>query len=68
MKTVVGNDVGLDRSYPLPDIRNGFPVGRSNQEHSCFYDFGVRSSVGFTGAVNHEESDLIDKLGKYFQS
>lgn len=67
MKTVVGNNAGLDKHYPLLDVRENDPVNELVQGRSCFYDFGARSSVEFTGFVDEGDSELIDKIGDYFR-
>lgn len=62
MKTVVGRSSGLDREYSFPVETNCPVLDGFNQKRSCFYDYGARNSVEFSGFVNQEDSELIDEL------
>lgn len=66
MKTVVENNVGLDKQHLISEGFEISDVDDRRQERSCFYDFGARSSVGFTGFVNTGDSAFIDKIGRCF--
>lgn len=66
MKTVVENNVGLNKQYYVSK-ENMFPVAdHISHERSCFYDFGARSSVEFSGFVNNGDSVFIDQIGRCF--
>lgn len=67
MKTVVENNVGLNRRYTITnEIASPFEVNLS-QERSCFYDYGVRNQVEFSGFVKGGDSAFIDEIGRCFQ-
>jgi len=67
MKTVVENNTGLDRNYTL-SVETDYPVLEGfEQGRSCFYDFGAKSSVEFSGFVNEGDSPFVDEIGKWFQ-
>lgn len=66
MKTVVENNVGLIRQYSLSDERDYPTIESFGQERSCFYDYGARSSVEFSGFIDNGDSAFVDGIGKYF--
>ncbi len=68
MKTITQNNIGLNRSYPLPgDIQyhsdTGCPASKS-----CFYDFGANSSVAFTGYVKKPGSAFVSSIAAMFHT
>lgn len=65
MKTVVWNNDGVKRPYPLPENIGSKPIREFKQGRSCFYDFGAQSSLEFSEYVK-EDSDFIRKVGRMF--
>lgn len=66
MKTVVERSSGLGRPFSFP-IGTKYPVLEDlNQERSCFYDYGARNPVEFSGFVEQEDSAFIDELEQCF--
>lgn len=66
MKTVVENNIILEKLYPISDEEQYPAMDNSGQERSCFYDFGARSLVEFSGFVNSGNSAFIDEIGRCF--
>lgn len=67
MKTIMDNNRGLDMRYPSFNEDGNFIVNEFARERSCFYDFGARSAVEFSGFVDEEDSEFINEVGRYFQ-
>ncbi len=67
MKTVVENNVNTSKHYPISRARKypsteGIASGRS-----CFYDFGAKSLMEFSGFSEDVDSAFIDEVMAYFQ-
>lgn len=66
MKTVVENNVGINSPLTTPVEIGYSSEDYSSQGRSCFYDFGAKSLVEFSGFVNSGDSAFIDEIGKCF--
>lgn len=66
MKTVVENNISLEKLYPISNEESYPVMDNINQERSCFYDFGAQSLVEFSGFVNSGDSSFIDEVGRCF--
>lgn len=66
MKTVVESDAGLDRHYTLSVETEYSVLNNLSSGRSCFYDYGARSSVEFSGFVEQGESEFINEVEKCF--
>ncbi|MCM1173919.1 MAG: hypothetical protein NC341_02585 [Blautia sp.] len=67
MKTVVERKVGLGSRYPFAE-KKPLLADDFRQERSCFYDFGAKNPVEFSGFVRKGDSAFIDEIGKGFDS
>lgn len=66
MRMVGESDAGLDRHYNL-SVETEYPVlDNCNQGRSCFYDYGARCSVEFSGFVDQGDSAFISEVEKCF--
>lgn len=67
MKTVMERK---ERPYIQPSFVEKKPLIMDDfqQERSCFYDFGAKSPVGFSGFVDKGNSAFINEIGKGFDS
>ncbi len=66
MKTVVENEAGLDRHYAL-SVETEYPaLNDFSQGRSCFYDYGAKSLVEFSGFVDQGDSVFINEVEKCF--
>lgn len=67
MKTVVENNKDLYRGYSI-SVEKVYPsMDNSAQGRSCFYDFGAKSAVEFSGFVEDGDCPFIDEIGECFK-
>lgn len=67
MKTVMERKGKSDVPSSFAEKRL-FIMDDLQQERSCFYDFGAKSPVGFSGFVNKGNSAFIDEIGRGFDT
>jgi len=67
MKTVIENDADLDRCYPGTDERENCLIHEFDLGRSCFYDFGAKNPVVFSGYSKDGDSEFINKVMNFFQ-
>lgn len=65
MKTVMERNMNLNK-YNSSKKKKLFTLDDFQQERSCFYDFGAKSPVGFSGFVDKGNSAFINEIGKDF--
>lgn len=70
MKTVVGYDERLDKHYPVTKQKRYGTMNTPKKERSCFYDFGARSTLEFSGyeddGYDEVMSDFMNRVKDYF--
>lgn len=65
MKTVMERNMNLNK-YNSSKKKKLFTLDDFTPERSCFYDFGAKSPVGFSGFVDKGNSAFINEIGKGF--
>ncbi|MCI8772740.1 MAG: hypothetical protein HFI50_02225 [Lachnospiraceae bacterium] len=66
MKTVVERNMNLNERRP-PVEKKLFAVDDFSKERSCFYDYGAKNPVEFSGFVKKGDSKFIDEIGRSFK-
>lgn len=66
MKTVVERKMSLDKRRPSVE-KKMFSVDDFSKERSCFYDYGAKNPVEFSGFVKKGDSKFIDEIGRSFK-
>lgn len=67
MRTVVENNKGLDRPYLPPESVVYHTERNFKPKRSCFYDFGAKSSIEFSGFDDNKEDRFVKEVGQMFQ-
>lgn len=67
MKTVMERNMNLNK-YNSSKKKKLFTLDDFQQERSCFYDYGAKNPVGFSGFVDKGNSAFINEIGKGFDS
>ncbi len=63
MKTVVERNMNLNKRHP-PVKMKLFTIDDFTPERSCFYDYGAKNPVEFSGFVKKGNSKFIDEIGR----
>lgn len=65
MKTVMERNMNLNK-YNSSKKKKLFTLDDFQQERSCFYDYGAKNPVEFSGFVKKGNSKFIDDIGRNF--
>lgn len=63
MKTVVERNMNLNKRHPSVK-KKLFTIDDFTLERSCFYDYGAKNPVEFSGFVKKGDSKFIDEIGR----
>ena len=68
MRTVVGNNAGLNQGLHAETTAHAYPDAHCQKAvpRSCFYDFGIKRRVEFTGYIKEQEDPFIESIPEMF--